>query len=244
MGERGWSVLEIGAADGYPLFAVTHEPQISFGSTQPPSLLIAAGIHGEEPAAVVGLKQWLIDHSARWLDRFRFTVIPCLNPWGYERGKRYAADGNDLNRQFDQPKHPAVSAFRRLVADEQYDCFLDLHEDSDFTSMYLYEVMLPDLATDAPTLGRRILDRARPDVTLSDKEKVGTLETADGLISVPFPREEARAFEHASAALYVYAHHAPHAVTVETPGRLERSFRAKLHVRSIDETCHFFAGEG
>ncbi len=244
MARRGWSVHEIGSADGYPLFALTHEPTAPTKGATIPSILIDAGIHGEEPAAVVGLQQWLADHAEVWLDQFRFTIFPCLNPWGFERGIRYAADGNDLNRQFDAPRHPAVQAFRDQIANQQFDFFLDLHEDCDFTAMYLYEVIDPAPTSDGPTLGRRILDLARPDVALADKEKVDTLETADGMISVPFPREEARDFEHAPIALYVYAHHAPHTVTVETPGLLALSLRAELHVRAIQETCRYFSGEG
>ena len=239
MGRRGWRAERIGEADGYPLFALERRPQATQAAAQAPSLLISAGIHGEEPASVVGLLRWLTDDAERWVEQIHFTIVPCLNPWGYERGLRHAAHGRDLNREFDAPTHPAVHAFRRLVAGKRFDLFLDLHEDCDFTAAYLYEVQQARPPAGRPTLGRRILERMKPDVALSHGELVERFTTDQGMITAEFSPEEAKRLSGAPIALYVYAHHAPHVVTLETPGRQPLHLRARLQGRAIEETCRY-----
>lgn len=248
---RGWRIDELGTADGYPIFGLRHDPgQHNPGDAshveidRAPSLLMCAGIHGEEPAAVVGLCRWLVASSDAWLEHLRFTIIPCLNPWGYERGIRYSAAGEDLNRQFEAPRHPAVQAFRHFIEGKSFDLFLDLHEDCDFTRMYLYEAIDTARPLVEPTLGRRILERAQPDVELSHQELAEELEIQHGMIRVGMSRKEARSFTNAPVALYVYGHHAPHTVTVETPGKLDLDLRADVQMRAIDETCRYLTSLG
>src|SRR5690625_3895025 len=98
-----WKTEVLAISDDYPVYTLT-------SNTPPnkPRVLIAAGVHGEEPGAVVGLLQWLASDAHAWVSQCQLTVIPTFNPWGYERGIRYAANGNDLNREFDAPDHPSV----------------------------------------------------------------------------------------------------------------------------------------
>ncbi len=269
LSERGWHSQVIAQADGYPVFLLKSDPATSGnpggrngaaalpkdrGAGTPPAsptsfggsgrlpLLIAAGIHGEEPASVVGLCRWLRERVEEWRNSLRFTVFPCINPWGFERGIRFAADGKDLNRQFDAPQHPAVAAVCRSLeaSGERFPLFVDLHEDCDFEAMYLYEVIDPSQRQDgAPTLGRRILDRARRRVGLYSGP-VEDLQARDGMIHVDgFDRIEARKLRGLPIALYAYAHFVPHVVTVETPGKLPLQVRAGLHVEALEEACSY-----
>lgn len=269
LSQRGWASFEIAQADGYPIFRLSSEPDSPGGSpgespvgspaagaprdgaapaaTARPVLLIAAGIHGEEPGGVVGLCRWLLECSDRWMDRLRFVVFPCLNPWGFERGIRFAADGKDLNRQFHAPEHPSVAAFCRYLeaSPERFPLFMDLHEDCDFEAMYLYEVIdAPSRRSGAPTLGRRILERARRSVALYSGT-VEDLEAQDGMIRVDaLERQKAREFRGAPIALFAYAHGIPHVVTVETPGRLALDVRASLQVEALEEACGYLLEGG
>lgn len=234
----GWSVTNLAEADGYPILVLADPITASEQERDQSTLLIAAGIHGEEPGAVVGLLRWLEQHARIWVGQLHMHIFPCLNPWGFERGIRFAANGNDLNREFDEPRHPATQAFNRWIARRQFDLFMDLHEDCDFSAMYLYELLDPWPGVDGVTLGRRILDHSSGRVQLSDGDDVGASQTARGLISGPFSRREAAKFEGRPIAIEVYAHHAPHVVTVETPGLADLTVRADLHTDALQLACN------
>ena len=62
------------------------------------STLLIGGTHGNEPATVRVLEDFL--QSAAWaaMTRFPAMVLPLANPDGAERGTRYNARGVDLNR--------------------------------------------------------------------------------------------------------------------------------------------------
>lgn len=243
LAETGWKVTELATADGYSILALTDPLRGRGGGDPLPQLLIAAGIHGEEPAGVLGLVQWLKEHAPRWVGRLHMDVAPCLNPWGFERGVRYARNGEDLNRQFDSPRHPAVQAFVRWIAGRRFDLFMDLHEDSDFEAMYLYELLDPWPGHGVRTLGRRILDRAAVKVPLSDGDDVGDLKTSFGLIAGTLARREAAAFVERPVAIEVFAHHAAHVVTVETPGRAELDLRIRLQVDALETAAEHLANQ-
>lgn len=234
---QGWSVTELVQADGYPIMALTDPGVLAKQTEQAPSLLIVAGVHGEEPGAVAGLVRWLDRYAASWVGRLRMHVVPCLNPWGIERGIRFGAHGQDLNREFDRPKHPTVKAFTHWIRGLSFDLFMDLHEDCDFDTMYLYELLETVRASDEATLGRRILDMAKSRVPLSHGHDVGGMITEHGMLGGTLPRSEAAAFEGRPIAIEVYAHHTPHVVTVETPGLLELDTRAELHVMALELAC-------
>lgn len=253
LSERGWATYEIARADGYPIFRLSNEgagkgrDDARAAIDGAPALLITAGVHGEEPAAVVGLCRWLLERSERWTNALRFAVFPCINPWGFERGIRFAANGKDLNRQFDAPEHPAAVAFCKYLeaCGERFPLFMDLHEDCDFEAMYLYELIDPSLRQPGvATLGRRILDRSSRSVALYSGP-VEALEATEGMISSSdFDREAASEFRGAPIALYAFAHFVPHVITVETPGLLDIDVRANLHVEALDEACRYLLESG
>ena len=91
---EGWSVERVGEVWGYPWFCVKRESQPGA-----PTVLLTAGMHGEEPAGVVGVLRWLESGAARrW--RVNWFVLPCINPYGWERNQRTNARRCDINRQF------------------------------------------------------------------------------------------------------------------------------------------------
>lgn len=240
LGNQGWDVQLLVEADGYPIYALTDPQTAQGGSADRPALLIVAGVHGEEPGAVVGLDAWLRRHVENWVGRLRMYIIPCLNPWGFERGIRFGSHGRDLNREFGSSAHLVGQAFERWLTGKRFELFMDLHEDCDFEAMYLYEVQ--EDAPEGPSLGRRILDTARTRVELSDGVDVDGMLTRDGMISIVYPRDEARKSTGRPIALHVYAEAAPHVVTVETPGLLDIALRSELHVLALEVACRHLAG--
>lgn len=96
-----------------------------------PSVLVSAGIHGEEPAGVFAILEFMRRYMRKYLDRFSFYVFPCINPFGFERGIRGNKDGFDLNRQFEDNDPPTeVALLKQTLGSlgERFMFALDIHE--------------------------------------------------------------------------------------------------------------------
>lgn len=110
---------------------------------------LAAGIHGDEPAAPWALLSLVRDGL---LDaRFSYRIWPCTNPSGYALGTRANADGHDINRSFHRggttPESRAMIVANR---DREFALSLDLHEDFESAGFYAYE---PVRAGERPFFG-------------------------------------------------------------------------------------------
>ncbi|HEX2037400.1 MAG TPA: succinylglutamate desuccinylase/aspartoacylase family protein [Chloroflexota bacterium] len=111
------------------------------------------GTHGDEPAGVEAVTQFL---ERRLYDRWphvEFTITPCINPWGYVYDRRAGPRGADLNRCFRRARRstPEVALLKRALGPRRFDLFIDCHEDVDAPGLYVY----------APTaLGRSIVAAA------------------------------------------------------------------------------------
>ncbi len=214
--------------EGYPFV------RIELGKDAPPHLLIDAGIHGEEPASVVGLLAWLEQDAKPWAEQLHFTILPCLNPRGFEHGTRRSRDAEDLNRHFDQPDAPLTRLVARALAGQRFALAMDLHEDFDFEGFYLYE-----LKCTPPYLGERLLKAASTLGPLSHGEKVGAFRTHHGLLR---PRRD-RSFIRARHGWPIAFHHleyaSDHVVTVETPGRQPLKTRVAIQRACLNQACEF-----
>src|SRR5208282_30026 len=59
-------------------------------------LYLSTGIHGDEPAGPLAVRQLLQEDS--WPARADLWLCPCLNPTGFLANRRENAEGIDLNR--------------------------------------------------------------------------------------------------------------------------------------------------
>ncbi len=207
---------------------------IRLGGPDGLKLLIDAGIHGEEPASTLGLAAWLEHDAAPWMKHLNITILPCLNPHGFEHGTRGSRDTPDLNRQFDQPDAPPTRLVARALAAERFALALDLHEDCDFAGFYLYELKFAP-----PYLGERVVQAASTLSPLSHHEPVGTFRTEHGLIRPERSRASMRAREGWPIAFHHFEHVTDHVITVETPGRQPLATRTALQRVCLNEACAF-----
>ena len=107
-------------------------------------VMIAAGIHGDEPAGVEAAIRFLETNAQNQslLSRFHFVVFPCNNPSGWELNTRQNADGIDLNRRFATRNPPAeVAIVTRALQGRRFDLIFEMHEDVDASGFYLYEIV-------------------------------------------------------------------------------------------------------
>lgn len=102
---------------------------------------IFAGIHGDEPAGVLGLMDFVreLDEDPELGRGFELCLYPLCNPTGYLRGTRESASGLDLNRQFWQNSTaPEVQLIERELSDRHFDGIISLHSDDTCAGFYGY----------------------------------------------------------------------------------------------------------
>lgn len=112
------------------------------GAHDRPVVTLSAGVHGDEPAGVWALLSLVRDGL---LDpRFGYRIWPCLNPTGFDAGRRVSAAGIDVNRSFGGGgRTPEARAVLTANRDRTFALAIDLHEDGDADGFYLYETAAP-----------------------------------------------------------------------------------------------------
>jgi predicted double-glycine peptidase/predicted deacylase len=161
-----------------------------------PRIILSAGIHGEEPAGVYALLEFISRGITRFLGDFSFLILPCINPYGFTRGVRYGSGITDLNRSFENGAGlPEVTAVKDLLRQfpGPYRLAVDLHETDTYmprgkdlsvenipAGFYMYETT----RSGQPVLGPAILKEFRTaGYPISRRRSVYGTECHDGLIA-------------------------------------------------------------
>jgi hypothetical protein len=215
----------------YPLI------KIVLGKGNPRRILISGGIHGDEPAGVETICAFLENRLYKnFLKDWEFTLLPCINPSGFEAGTRNNQDDIDLNRKFKEAQVPLEVDFVKTVLDQPYDLDLELHEDVDSPGYYLYQ---KDQATDLSSLGRAILDRVESIHPLNIAEEIEEVPAERGLLSRLSEPDE---MEWWPMALYAYTRGCSHVFTLETSPDLAMDVRVKAHLLAIQTALEWMEG--
>lgn len=111
---------------------------VEIGDVSRPTIALAAGIHGDEPAGPWALLD-LLETGA--LDQsYAYRIWPCTNPSGYAAGTRASADGLDVNRTFGRGgSSPEARSIVMSNRDRKFVLSIDLHEDCDSLGFYCYD---------------------------------------------------------------------------------------------------------
>ena len=214
-----------------------------------PRVYLSAGIHGDEPGGIEGLLRWL-EEGPGALNRFDFTIIPCLNPGGLRLNIRTDVEGRDLNRSFNRTgakASPSIAALKKYLpvrtAGAPFDLALLLHEDYDACGLYLYE-----LNDWKPHWGRRLLDAARAALPSDPRLRIEGRVARDGVMvrDVHDPALQAFLRENgmAEAPYIVLQGLARRAFTVESPSEFDLDRRAEAHRLIIGKALELLAGSG
>ena len=143
---HGWALEEIHRSPSL-IVALTRPassipPQLTFHAsriTNPvPRIYISTGIHGDEPAGPLAVRQLLRENA--WPAGLDLWLCPCLNPGGFTLNRRENRQGVDLNRQYLAPQaEETIAHIEWLKRQPGFDLCLCLHEDWESDGFYLYE---------------------------------------------------------------------------------------------------------
>jgi predicted deacylase len=200
--------------------------RVVLGSGAPRRVLLSAGIHGDELAGVEALCEWLDTRAyARFLQRWDITMLPCINPWGYEYGTRENGEGHDLNREFNSSHPPQEVLFVQSVLQQRFDLSLELHADEDSTGYYLYETVQP-----GADIGHRVLRRIHTIMPVNLDATIDGKSADGGVIARP-PKPGNHTWW--PMAVYGFARGIPCSLTLEA-GRSTLRVQAQAHLQAIE----------
>ena len=199
---------------------------LSLGKPAPskPNVLLSAGVHGDEPAGVEAVLQFLERDLTDIITRFYILVLPCVNPSGYANNTRENIEGKDLNRAF-KDEIPESILIKQQLAGRRFDVFLDLHEDCDATGTYFYEGK-----RDEAWLAPAIAQRAKKIGPLDGNADETDIPLAEGVLQVD------PAWGESGFTSYAYNHHADHVLITETASAWPLHRRVKVHLIALDLT--------
>jgi hypothetical protein len=175
--QHGWTSESFHKAGEFKLFAL-HRAPISIRNPQSPiRIYLSAGIHGDEPAGPLSVRQLL--QEDRWPDNLEIWMCPCLNPAGFILNRRENAEGKDLNRDYRNPQTAEVRAhIAWLERRSGFDLSLCLHEDWETQGFYVYELN-PD---NRPSLAETMIDRVGKICSVDSSEIIDGRPARNGII--------------------------------------------------------------
>lgn len=217
----------IGTAHGYPI----HQIRLASSRQMSRRVLITGGMHGDEPAGVEAVLQFLERDNTPLLKNFSFLVIPCLNPYGYVHNTRETLGDVDINRAFETEDIAEVAIVKKALGQTQFSLAIDFHEDYDATGFYLYEgkrdekYIGPELAAAAKAIGP--IDPEDPGEDAPD--------LAEGVYKV------ATSWGTQGLTPYLLHFHSEHVIISETPTVWELQQRASLHLTILDTALNILS---
>jgi hypothetical protein len=234
---RGWTIEELPAGPDRNLLALTRgaSPMThqrlratdhdSRSTSQPPRIYISAGIHGDEPAGPLAVRQLLKEDL--WPAEADLFLCPCLNPTGFALNRRENAEGVDLNRDYLEPKAPETFAhIAWLNRQPAFDLCLCLHEDWESHGFYCYEVN-PDKQ---PSLAKQIVERVAQVCPIDMSEVIEERAAKNGIIS---PKLDPRSRPKWPEAFYLIMNKTRLSYTMEAPSDFPLQVRVNALVASV-----------
>lgn len=216
-------------AGEYPLL------KIVLGEGSPRRALISAGIHGDEPGGVETILNFLKEGNfSPFINEWEITLLPCINPYGYEFGSRENHQGKDLNRLFKIDEPPLEVTFVQSILDTCFELTIELHEDNDSQGYYLYQKGV-DSKNDE--IGLRILKSIEDIMPINLESEIDGSPSHQGIIGKEL---NVSAMDWWPMALYGLSKGTQMCLTLEAAGRYELSRRVKAHLAAIRTAFCFF----
>ena len=181
----GFSQLLLGYAGNKPIYLLVRR-----GDVGSPNILIAAGFHGEEKAGPYGILRFLQTIHPGKLGSVNLSILPLVNPAGFDEGERMNAQGKNVDRGFchlsveSQKTTPEgellMVNFSKLLKLAK-NGFFSLHEDVRSEKFYAYTFNESDSPNEVPKAIVKLIDKKHFDV--HPDGKFMDLDVKDGVIT-------------------------------------------------------------
>lgn len=225
-----WKAEWIGEVSCLPVYAARRSV-----ADDAPSVLLTAGMHGDEPAGVEAALQWM--EGGDWHTwPVNWLVLPCINPFGWAHDRRTNAEGQDINRHFlDSDSCPEAKLVKEATAHQRFILAMDLHEDSDATGYYLCETK-----TQPPFLGERIPQALSGVMPVADNARLdGRRAQGPGWVLRVARRNDFERRRQWPLAFHLAARGTEHFLCSETPTRRPLDLRVRAHLTVLREALRF-----
>ncbi len=223
--EASLPINVVGQVDRYRFLKIVINPEAS------PTLLITAGIHGDEPAGPFAIINWI--ENQVFPSDLRIIVIPLINPTGFNNNSRNNDSDRDLNRGFNKRTDPPIELelLEKSLNGESISLLLSLHEDRGHGGIYLYHAEVDEKYCE------KILNTLSKIIPIVNNKTVYGDVCDNGLIYIGLKNKDpkhANSFENTIQALGVAQ------ITFETPALSDFNLRVKTHVKMIDMVIDHF----
>jgi hypothetical protein len=200
----GWQIDELAVSGKLDLLAFRRT--VKAPRTK---LYISTGIHGDEPAGPLAVRQLLQEDN--WPANAGIWICPCLNPTGFPLNRRENADGVDLNRDYRHLQTAEVRAHVDwLKRQPNFDLCLCLHEDWESHGFYLYELN-PDRQ---PSHAEKIITEVAKVCPVDHSEVIEDRPAQGGIIR---PDLDPATRPQWPEAFYLFLNKTRHSYTLEAP---------------------------
>jgi protein MpaA len=198
-------------------------------------VLISAGMHGDEPAGVETIYSFL--HQKEYLkysEEWEVTLVPCINPFGYEANTRTNYEGVDLNRKFNTPDPPKEVILAKKLFDTHFDLTIELHEDVDSRGYYLFH---SSAVASSPLSVREILKSVQPIMPINLDSEIDGIPANGGVIERVGIDEE---MDWWPMAFYSMSKGTRDCLTLETGTQYSMQTRVEAHLTAIEGALNKF----
>lgn len=217
---HGWRFESLSAEKGPELHAWIRTSSAGRGR-----VYLSAGIHGDEPAGPLAVRQLVQENQ--WPASMDLWLCPCLNPSGFPLNRRENGGGIDLNRQYLQVEPAETRAhIEWLKRQPSFDVSLCLHEDWEARGFYLYELN-PD---DRPSHALEILRRVSEVCPIDESEWIEERPAKSGIIR---PNIDPLSRPQWPEAFWLIQHKTRHSYTLEAPSDFPLSTRVNALVAAV-----------
>lgn len=111
----------------YPIYKITYNP-IKAGKGK--KYLIISGVHGNEPAPVYAIKDFICSLKNKEIKRkdLQIDFILIVNPYGFEYNQRYNGKNLDINRDMTRKETSEAKIITENLKIKEYEKVFDFHE--------------------------------------------------------------------------------------------------------------------
>ena len=197
--------------------------------------LISAGIHGDEPGGIESIINFLKNSNyLDYINEWEITLLPCINPYGYELGIRTNHQGKDLNRLFKLKNPPEEVVFAQSILETDFKLIIDLHEDNESHGYYLYQT---GLSKTYEKIGLEILNSLEGIMPINLETEIAGSQADQGIIGKEL---EILSMDWWPMALYGLSKGTQMCLTLETSSLFDMETRVHAHLTAIKTAFKHF----